>query len=343
MSLPHKPVQKRRHPFGILWSAISSVGKLAFAVAGGWIVYSHFVIDHDLPLRKALSADRIDFVDGLGPINIYADKSHRGRPLILIHSINAAASAYEMRPLFAYYRTARPVFAPDLPGFGLSSRTQRDYSPEFFTQAILGVLQDQLQEPADVIAHSLSCEFAARAALQRPELFHSLVFLSPSGFNRSDRDHAAQKASNSDSANRAYSLLSFPLWAGPLYDLIVTRRSIRYFLQRSFVGPVPDDLAGYSYATSHQPGARHAPLHFVSGGLFTPDVRTKVYAHLKVPVLVLYDRDAFVSFDYLPELLDQNRHFQAMRVTPTLGIPHWEKLAETTQAIDGFWQGIAGA
>ena len=39
------------------------------------------------------------------------------RPLLLLHSINASASAYEVKPLFEHYRQQRPVYAPDLPGF----------------------------------------------------------------------------------------------------------------------------------------------------------------------------------------------------------------------------------
>jgi pimeloyl-ACP methyl ester carboxylesterase len=49
-------------------------------------------------------------------------------PLLLIHSVNAAASAYEVRPLFDHYRGRRPVYALDLPGFGQSDRSDRLYS-----------------------------------------------------------------------------------------------------------------------------------------------------------------------------------------------------------------------
>ena len=38
-------------------------------------------------------------------------------PLLLIHSINAAGSAYEIKPLYEHYRRSRTVYALELPGF----------------------------------------------------------------------------------------------------------------------------------------------------------------------------------------------------------------------------------
>jgi hypothetical protein len=137
-----------------------------------------------------------------------------------------------------------------------------------------------------------------------------------------------------------YPVLAFRLWARPFYDLLTTRRSIAYFLQRSFVGPIPDGIVSYSVSTSHQPGAEHAPLYFVAGKLFTPNALNLIYRQVTTPTLVIYDRDGFVRFDRLPELLAANKAFQATRVSPTLGLPHWEKLEETTAALETFWQAV---
>jgi hypothetical protein len=37
-------------------------------------------------------------------------------PLLLVHSVNAAASAFEMEPLYVRQALRRPVFALELPG-----------------------------------------------------------------------------------------------------------------------------------------------------------------------------------------------------------------------------------
>ena len=39
-----------------------------------------------------------------GRVCYYVSRSRQGRPLVLLHSINAAPSAMEMKPLFDHYR-----------------------------------------------------------------------------------------------------------------------------------------------------------------------------------------------------------------------------------------------
>jgi pimeloyl-ACP methyl ester carboxylesterase len=232
------------------------------------------------------------------------------------------------------------VYALDLPGFGFSERANRVYTPQLYTEAIIDLIERQIGEPADVIALSLGSEFAARAALQRPDLIRSLALISPSGFTLKGDKPASQSASESPAKDAAYAVLAFPLWSQGFYDVLVTRKSIYSFLRQSFYGEVDVGLAEYDYLTAHQPGARYAPLFFVSGQLFSPDIYETVYRHLTQPVLVLHDQDAYVSFERLPELMQERPNWQAIRVAPTRGLPHFEQLAATTDALDGFWERV---
>jgi pimeloyl-ACP methyl ester carboxylesterase len=268
------------------------------------------------------------------------DRSAAGRPLLLIHSVNAAASAYEMRPIFERYRGQRPVAALDLPGYGFSARTDLARTPAAYAAAIVEVLVKLIGEPADVIALSLGGEFAARAALQRPDLFHSLTLISPTGFNASGTGRATQQAVEQDRTESAYRALANPLWGRALFDLIATRRSIEFFLKQSFVGSVPQTLIDYAYATAHQPGAHVTPLRFISGLLFTRNARQELYERLTLPVLVVYDRDAFSRFDALPEVVAAHANWQTARLEPTLGLPQFEAMPQLAAALDGFWRSL---
>ncbi len=331
-------MSKNHRKQGSLSPWLAGLGALA-GLAGGWIVYSSRAINHQVFLPEAMDAPRERFLGTRNSrfMNYYADTSAAGRPLVLIHSINAAASAYEMRPLFDHYRGSRPVYALELPGFGFSERSDRSYSYRLYTDAVLDFLADIVQQPADVVALSLGSEFAARAALEEQGWVHSLALISPSGFTMRENKGGSQRASENQFSDFLYNALASPLWSQAFYDLLATRVSIHYFLQQSFEGEVDEGLAYYGYASAHQPGARYAPLYFVSGKLFSPNIREEVYQRLTQPVLVIYDRDAFVSFDTLPTLVVQQDNWYAARVTPTKGLPQFEQLAKTTAALDQFW------
>jgi pimeloyl-ACP methyl ester carboxylesterase len=324
-------------------SASAVLGAVAAAI-GGWIGYSALGVNHQESLPPATMAERRTFISPTaGMVSYYADRKVAGRPLVLIHSINAAASAYEMMPIFEHYQGHRPVYVLDLPGFGFSDRSNRVYSPRVYTNTIIDFLQTQVRDiqdsGADVVALSLGSEFAASAAKERPDLFHSLTMISPSGFTDRRKKIASQQASQIGLSALAYRLFSFPLWGQAFYDLLATRPSINFFLKKSFEGPVDPGLAEYGYATAHQPGARYAPLYFVSGKLFTPNIRERVYELLTLPVLVIYDRDNFVRFDTLPGMVERHPNWHAVRIAPTKGLPQFEKMSEMAQALDNFWQG----
>jgi pimeloyl-ACP methyl ester carboxylesterase len=244
-----------------------------------------------------------------------------------------------MRPLFLHYRGKRPVYALDLPGYGFSARPKANYTADIFVQAVLSAVA-AIGAPVDVIGFSLGSEFVSEAAKRKPELFHSLVLLSPSGMGRSRSNNGSQSAAENGLDAWLLPLLSFPLWARPLYDLLSTRKSIEYYLQKSFVGTIPPEMIDYSYKTTHQPGAEHAPFAFISGKLFTANAVDRIYRHVTTPTLVIHDRDAFVGFDRLPELLAAQKTWQAKRISPTLGLAHWERTTETTDALDSFWKGL---
>src|SRR4051794_5060639 len=79
------------------------------AAIGGWISYSALGVNHRRTLPPAIDAERRTFISpNAGMLSYYVDRTAVGRPLVLIHSINAAASAYEMKPIFEAYRGKRP-------------------------------------------------------------------------------------------------------------------------------------------------------------------------------------------------------------------------------------------
>lgn len=256
-------------------------------------------------------------------VSYYAD-GPAGRPLVLIHSINAAGSAYEVKPIYEHYRAQRPVRALELPGFGFSDRADAEYVPRVMIDAIKSMLVE-VGEPADVLALSLSSEFAASAALELPQAVRSLALVSPTGFG-------------SLMPRARPGLLAFlrsAPWNRALYRLLTTRPSIRYFLRKTWGGPdIDEGLAEYDFATARQDGARHAPYYFVAGYLFTPEIMS-VYQKLELPVWLAHGvRGDFV--DYSKEILVDGKPNWSKTVFETGALPHFERPAEFFAAYDAF-------
>jgi pimeloyl-ACP methyl ester carboxylesterase len=319
---------------GKLRTAKSVTVAAGAAVAAGWAAYSRWFVNHRTDLPPSIDTKRGDLDTSSGRLSYYVDRHAGERPLVLLHSINAAASAYEVRPLFERYRAQRTTYAPDLPGFGFSERADRTYTPELYANAILDFLETVVREPADVVALSLSSEFAALAAVSLPELFHTLALISPTGFSRREASRPIEAF---------FRALSVPLWSQAFYDLLVTDASIRHFLRKSFAGPIDEGLAAYDYATSHQPGSRYAPLQFLSGRLFTPFAIETLYSRVSTPAAILFDRDGYTDFDRIPDFLSGHPHWKAVRIAGTKGLPHFEKPRETSLVLERFWSKRAAA
>jgi pimeloyl-ACP methyl ester carboxylesterase len=282
------------------------------------------------PLTPALDAEQFAVtLDGNVTLRGYQGEVLEGTPLVLLHSINAAPSAMEIRPLFEHYRDKRPVMAPDLPGFGLSDRPAVSYSSAQYAQWIAEWLK-AFHSPPDVVALSLTGEFVARAILEQGIRIRSLTLISPTGMGTASPPSLP-------SGSRLDRVLNSP-WVGKsLFRALTTKASIRWFLNKAFVGPTPEYLVQYAWETARQPGAHLVPLKFLTFRLFTEQAMSRLYSRLTLPCLVLYDDDPNIGFERLSELADSNDQWTIKRLVPSMGLPHWELPADTIKALDDFW------
>ena len=282
-------------------------------------------------LNKAIDSNGAS-ITGAGDYEVYwyYDIEAEGRPLLFVHSINAAPSAIELKPLFQHFRSYRSVYAPDLPGFGRSTRHVGMMTASDFAKNISSII-DQMSpsEPPDVIALSLGCEFVARAVVECGANVRSLTFISPTGFSRRQPPPLqAQK--------RLRRLFDFAGFGRGAFKLLRLERSIRYFYGMNFSGSVPSELVAYALKTTRQPAAHEMPLQFLSMSLFTPNAVGLLYEKLDVPVLVLFDEDPNVTFE-LFEQFEDSPTWQFKRIGPSLGMPQWEHPEKTVAAIESFF------
>ena len=259
-----------------------------------------------------------------------------GSPLLLIHSINAAASAAEVEPLRTRYSSNRRVYCIDLPGFGESERSDRVYTARLMTDAILSAAQEvsaMAGTPIDALAVSLSCEFLARAASENPAIFRSIALVSPTAFTGTK----TLRGSVGETRGKAwlYNLLRGPGWGATLYRQLTRPKVIRYFLERTWGSKNIDEaLWRADVLMSRYPGAHFAPLYFLSALLFSADIHN-VYDSIRVPVWVSHgQRGDFVDYRQLPAFAERN-HWR-MAVFNTGAMVYFEELNAFADEYDRF-------
>jgi pimeloyl-ACP methyl ester carboxylesterase len=295
------------------------------------------------PLPPALAGERFEFTSrSAGQLSVYS--AGEGPPLLLVHSINASGSAAEMRPLYEHFQRSRRVFAIDLPGFGFSERSDRPYLPRLMTDAILATVREIQARcggaKIDALALSLSSEFLARAeveASRAPEgsPFASLALVSPTGFS-GRRSFRGPEGSNRGQL-WLYRLLRGPNqgWGGAVFRGLTRPGVIRYFLERTWGSKRIDEaLWAYDILSAAQPGAEHAPLHFLSAQLFSADIHT-VYEALKLPVWMSHGiRGDFTDFRQTG-LVSGNGHWH-FSVFPTGALCYFEEPQAFCAAYEAF-------
>ncbi len=296
----------------------------------------------DSPLPLAFPAERRDLDSPAGRLSLYGARPEGAGnglpPLLLVHSINAAGSAAEVAPLFAHYRQQRAVYALELPGFGFSDRSDRPYTVRLMTDALqlaLAVIHAESGGvAADVVALSLSCEFAARASCETPQLIRRLAMVSPTGFSRKKRRYGP--AGSVVGPPWLLALLRWPRWSEGVYRTLTRPAVIRYFLARTWGSAAIDEaLWRYNLLTTRQPGARFAPLYFVSAQMFSADINT-LYEALTAPVWVsMATRGDFT--DYQGRTTVDARSNWQFHAIEGGALPYFEDLPAFTRRLDPFW------
>lgn len=101
-----------------------------------------------------------------GPLTAEYPAAGKMSPVLLLHGVADSALAWQgVMPLLA---RGHILYAPSLPGFGGSDAPYIDYSPTFFTDFIVALMDRLGLERAKVIGHALGGLIALRLALHHP-------------------------------------------------------------------------------------------------------------------------------------------------------------------------------
>lgn len=307
--------------------ALVMVGAIACGIAGciATVTLKH-LIDTPQPLKSALPGEARLYRWRSGHIFYKVLGTSANPPLVLLHNPGIGASAHEMRHIMAKLAQQYQVYAPDLPGFGLSDRLNIDYTVETYTDFCHDFLTEVVQiaqktgHRATVLASGISCTYAVEVAHNFPDICERLVLISPIAL------------AGTRQVPRAFSLsLRLPVFGLSLYTLCSTRSALRWL--RTKRNPQYREKQGkqtgqkgqteqakadveYLYAATHRFGAEHAPLALWSGKLGR-DV-TRQFELLQQPALLIWGAQALhdfhsISYEQQKQRIPQQTQLAIMR------------------------------
>jgi pimeloyl-ACP methyl ester carboxylesterase len=97
-------------------------------------------------------------------------------PIVLVHGLSSSRT---LKPLIRALGTRRPVFAPDLPGFGMSGQPIHPLDIPGLADALRRWMLDNQLAPATVVGVAFGCQVAVDLAAAYPASVDKLVLVGP--------------------------------------------------------------------------------------------------------------------------------------------------------------------
>lgn len=273
---------------------------------------------------------------GGGELAYYVAGDEGAPPVVLVHGIYAGASAYEFRKNFATLAADFRVYAVDLLGCGRSERPERAYAPEDVASQVEDFVREEVvgnsrRRRAHLVASSLSAALVAPVAVRSPRLFGGLVLICPTGFGTLDR-------ASGRLGDAVRGLFRLPILGDALYNAIVSRRGLRYYLKRmAYHDPrfVTDDLIDAYHGTAHGPGAKRLPVAFLAGKLNLGVAG--LFPRAPQRILVVWGQEArIVPLERARRSIAANPRAEVKVFRDTALLPHDERAETFNEEVRGF-------
>ncbi len=143
------------------------------------------------------ATDRHDWIDvqrrsvQAGDVRLSVlDRGGDGAPVVMLHGLGSTASFFEHQFADAHLAGLR-LIAPDLPGWGRSDQPDAAYTPSFYADTVVAMLDAMGLSKVTLVGHSMGGQAAIALALAHPERVERLVLSAPAGIETFTEEQAA--------------------------------------------------------------------------------------------------------------------------------------------------------
>ena len=257
--------------------------------------------------------------------DFWQDKMTAGKDketLVFLHGFGGGSSAYEWSKVYPAFAAEYRIVAPDLIGWGESEHPECNYQVEDYLTTIAEFLQQTCDGAVTVIASSLTAAFTIRVAIDRAELFKSLIVTTPAGLSDFGENYSRSFFAQ---------LVSTPVLDKFIYSAgVATSGGIRNFLeQRQFANSnrVYEEIVEAYLKSAKQPNAEYAALSFVRGDLCFD--LSQYIQQLTIPTAIIWgQKSQFTGPEIGRRLAEMNpqaikvfQQLDGVGLTPQLELP----------------------
>lgn len=281
--------------------------------------------------KHLLRAAPENFFDWKG-VNVYYKQIGTGDPVILVHAVHPAGSAFEWSRIADALAENHTVYMMDLPGCGRSGKPRLRYTSLYYMQFLYDFMEFLGLEHADIIASNRSAAFVLMLAAFKPELVGKMLLISPPAISR------MAEAPDLGSKIKC-TAVNLPILGTFIYNIISSRPQIdNYFSERYLYNPFHDSdaLIDTYFESAHlgQNAGHYLAASYVGKNLninVTHAVQT-----LKNPLKILIGEQTAGSKKTAEEWKTLRKNLECVLLPHTRQLPAFEEPESVIKEIVSF-------
>lgn len=260
----------------------------------------------------------------LGDESVHYVEAGSGPPVLFVHGL--LAWSFTWRKNLSYISEHAHVFAPDLRGFGLTTRSKEGFSLEEQADLLLRFMDALSIQRAVICGHSMGGEIALRLAMRAPDRVQALILVASSGYVVKG-EVAGEKL-----------LHRWPwLSAAIARFLFLNRRFARQALQAAYCDSntlCNADVEGY-FLPARAPGAAQAFVRMLK--VLDFGASTSRYPSVRHPALLIWgDQDPWVPVSHGQRLARDLPGAELVTFAACGHCPHEEYPAKFNRLVASF-------
>lgn len=190
---------------------------------------------------------------------VFYTKQGSGKPVLLVHDLNATSSHYEWSEIVDKLAKTNTVYTIDLLGCGKSDKPNLTYTNFLYVQLLNDFIKHVIGEKTDIIATSESSAIAIMTCTNNAELINRIILVNPISPISLAKIPTKESTIIRD-------LINIPIIGTLLYNILIRRTTITNdFRRKYFYNPahVTDKLIN-TYLESSHIGETHSKYLYAS-------------------------------------------------------------------------------